>query len=248
MKDIPDEVLSVLSAAETLGKSLRLVGHLDRKVYTATNKVLETAGGKWNRREKAHVFSEDAAEAIEPLLLTGQYSDTKKDFQQFDTPDELAECVIDRAWIKRGMSILEPSAGIGRLANRAAVLGGLVDCFELDPKRVKILQQGELKLVECADFMTVPARALYHRVIMNPPFAKGADIAHVRHAFDFLQPGGRLVAIMSPGFTFRQEQKFSEFREWAEGQGADIEHLPEGAFQESGTNVRTLLLTIDKAE
>jgi hypothetical protein len=35
------------------------------------------------------------------------------------------------------------------------------------------------------------------RVLMTPPFEKGAGMAHVRQAFNHVKAGGRLAAIMS---------------------------------------------------
>lgn len=36
-------------------------------------------------------------------------------------------------------------------------------------------------------------------VVMNPPFTRAADVAHVRHALTLLAPGGRLVSVVAPG-------------------------------------------------
>lgn len=55
-----DDVLAVLSRAETNGQALLLQGQLDRKMYERTNKILEAAGGKWNKKAKAHLFDGDA--------------------------------------------------------------------------------------------------------------------------------------------------------------------------------------------
>ncbi len=54
---VEDDVLAVLSRAETNGNALVLIGQLDRLMYERTNKVLEAAGGKWNRKAKAHMSS-----------------------------------------------------------------------------------------------------------------------------------------------------------------------------------------------
>lgn len=248
MKDIPEDVLTVLSAAEFEGTNLRLTGQLDRKLYTNTDKVLKAAGGKWNRGAKAHVFDGPAADVIEPLLLTGKYSNNKQDFGQFDTPHNLALEVIEMANICEGMSVLEPSAGLGNLGRPAAMIGGHVDCFEIDTRRILALLDGPFKSVECADFLEQTPTASYHRVVMNPPFAKGSDIQHVRHAFDFLLPGGRLVAIMSASVTFRQGKAFEDFRGWLQGLGAAISQLPEGSFRESGTGVNAVIVAIDKPQ
>ena len=53
-------------------------------------------------------------------------------------------------------------------------------------------------------------------MIMNPPFADKADIAHVRHALGFLRPGGLLIAVMAGGVTFREDRATAGFRELVE--------------------------------
>ncbi len=53
---LSSEALRVLeSGVEVKGSSLRITQQLDRKLYTAVNKVLEALGLKWSRKEKAHV-------------------------------------------------------------------------------------------------------------------------------------------------------------------------------------------------
>lgn len=245
MKAISQDVLAVLSAAEVEGSELRLVGQLDRKLYTDVNKVLVALGGKWNRSAKAHIFSGDAGDLVDEVILSGGYVDNKQDFGQFDTPVALAEEVVTRGNVADGMTVLEPSAGLGRIANAAREAFATVECFELDQARAQQLVDAGHK-VEQGDFLEVEADARFDRVLMNPPFSKSADIKHVRHAFDFLKPGGRLVAIMSPGFTYRQNRSHVEFREWVEAQGGIVEPLPEGAFRESGTGVQTVMVVIDR--
>ena len=79
---------------------------------------------------------------------------------------------------------------------------------------------------------------------MNPPFADQADIDHVTHALSFLKPGGKLVAIMSAGVTFREDRKASDFRALIWGMGGTMNELPEDSFKQSGTNVRTVLVEV----
>ena len=81
---------------------------------------------------------------------------------------------------------------------------------------------------------------------MNPPFENLQDIDHVLHAFKFLKPGGRLVAVMSPGPFFRKDRKCQDFREWFDSLGGEAVDLPEGSFKESGSGINTKLVVIDK--
>jgi len=88
---------------------------------------------------------------------------------------------------------------------------------------------------------------LVDAVVANPPFGRQADIDHVRHALEFVRPGGRLVAVMSGGTAFRENRKAVGFRELVELHRGTIEDLPENTFAAAGTNVRTVLVTLTKA-
>ncbi len=253
-KRIDQDVRDVLATIEWDGTAAKLTcGTLDRKLYLKTNAVLESIGGKWNKKAKAHLFeSEGSHTALEGVIETGVYFDLKdlRDvFGEFPTPDELAETLVEKAIITSGLKILEPSAGGGQLIKamhrKAAHARGLeVLAIEIQGKH----QQALLDLgctVHIADFLTVEPVAMFDRVVMNPPFANQADIDHVLHAWQFVKPGGRLVAIMSPGFTFRTNKKSVAFKALVDEHGA-WQSNPEGSFKVSGTGVNTVIVTLDK--
>ncbi len=247
---VSSDVLAVLDRATFTGNALSLaaLGQLDRGLYEATNKALVAAGGKWNRKAQAHLFDDDAAEAIEPILLTGEVTSRKVEFQQFDTPEMLARQVVARAEIADGMEVLEPSAGLGALALAARDCHGVVTCVEIDEKRFDRLVEkvgATFRALKRYDFLKLAPAPCFDCVVMNPPFTRDQDIAHVRHAAQFLKPGGRLVAIMSGGVTLRTRGAAPAFREWVASLGGTIEKLPDNAFAESGTNVSTVLVVVD---
>jgi hypothetical protein len=100
--------------------------------------------------------------------------------------------------------------------------------------------------VEFGDFLEHQGE--YDRILMNPPFEDGEDMAHIRHAYSLLSAGGRLVSVVSEGPFFRADKRSTAFREWLKEVHADIEQLPDGAFSGSDafrqTNIRTRLITI----
>lgn len=245
---IENAVLNALGNAQITGSVLKLVEQMDRNLYMKTNKVLEAAGGKWNRKAGGHVFDGDAAEAMDQIILTGQISATKTKAQQFGyfpTPFDLGCKVITLADIQPGMTVLEPSAGRGALAYLAAAEGAEVDCVEFMDANFEALINGmKLRSVRHADFLTLEASEKYDRVVMNPPFEKQADIRHVLHALTFLKDGGRLVSIMGAGVAFRTNRLTTEFRDLVAEHGGSIEPNPEGSFKESGTAVNTVTVTI----
>ncbi|TIR34681.1 MAG: SAM-dependent methyltransferase [Mesorhizobium sp.] len=243
---IAESVLAVLSAATFDGPRLMLPGQLDQADYVAVNKVLEANGGKWNRAAKAHVFpGESAEDAVEQAIATGEFRRVKQDLGQFDTPPLIVSLVIDVAEIEPGMVVLEPSAGIGKLASGAADEGGTVYAVEIDKARAAKLETIAVAVIE-GDFLTLDPDQFdqFDRVVMNPPFARQADIDHVRHAYKFLNPEGRLVSVMSAGVQFRQDRKAVEFREFVDMRGGSIDRLPEGSFEPSGTSVNTCIVVI----
>lgn len=244
---IDNDVLAVLSAANIDGAKLFLTGRLDRALYTLTNKVLEAAGGKWNRKAGAHVFDGDASERVEQIILTGDVLVPKEDFEFFPTPPAVVARVMELAGVERGMRVLEPSAGLGAIAYPCAAAGAAVDCYEIQQGNAYALAMKaphDLGKTKTADFLTVEPEAVYDRVVMNPPFSRQADIKHVLHALKFLKPNGRLVSVMGAGVTFRQDKLATEFRQLVVDRGGRIETLPQGSFQAIGTKVNTVIVEI----
>lgn len=243
---IDNDVLDVLKTVVCDGSKATLTGQLDRALYVRVNKVLETLGGKWNRKARAHVFECDAAELLSDAVTTGEYVDWRKEFQFYETPSVLAERMCRIADVRNGMMVLEPSAGRGAIAREAHCFGAIVHCVEKRAELAEQLLQKGFSTVK-ADFLEVVSgfRSIrYGAVLMNPPFCRSQDMAHVRHAYGFLSAGGTLVAVMSPGFTFRADRKAVEFRKWFEDLGGEVETLPAGTFRESGTMANAVLVTV----
>jgi predicted RNA methylase len=250
---ISDEVMKVLGSAEVVGGNLYMthLGTLDRKLYTEVNKVLEAIGGKWNRSAKAHVFPEAASNVIDPILLTGEYSRTKQDFGQFDTPPDVVARVMELSEIENfghAPLVLEPSIGLGNIAAAAEAAGASVAGIEVDAKRLHAAKE-RLTLalgIKLSDFLAQAPKPIFDLVLMNPPFAGQADIDHVTHALKFVKPGGRLVAIMSAAVLYRDNEKTRKFRDLIGEQATGVwEELDAGAFKASGTMVRACIVAVD---
>jgi hypothetical protein len=244
---ISANVLDILSRATAEGNAVKIHDRLDRATYVAVNEVMVAAGGKWNRKAQAHVFPEDAAPVLAGLLDDGSIV-RPQDEGWFPTPAAVLLAMTELAPVEPGMEVLEPSAGEGAIASAAAGAGCVVDCIEMNAKRAGVIYAaGYARTVTMADFLAVPQRPVYDRVFMNPPFADKADVAHVRHALGFLRPGGILVAVMSSGVMSREDRATAGFRELVSEAGGEFEPLPDDAFKESGTGVRTVLAVIPAA-
>jgi predicted RNA methylase len=262
--DISPEVEAVLARATVVdGNVVKLPDEqLDRALYTAVDKVLKALGGKWDRRAGGHVFNRGIGDALTAALTAGRAVDQRRTMEQFFTPPALADRVAHLAQIRAGHHVLEPEAGSGRLVLAALALGATVTAVELDRDLIgaggkegkgdglldiATRHHGDL-FIFGADFMawTPASRLPIDRVIMNPPFGKGADMAHVRRAFDFLRPGGRLVAIMSPHWTFAASSAAQEFRAFVKTRWGDWVELEPGTFKGEGTGVNAGLLILNK--
>lgn len=257
-KQIDSEVRDVLATVEWDGAAARLTcGQLDRKLYVKVNDVLESLGGKWNKKAMAHLFEADAQSELEAAIETGVYlraADLRQIFGEFETPDSLADELVSRLGPLRGSpDLLEPSAGGGNLLK--ALRRAYPKILDYRTTAVEIQEKRHSQLVALAtnvvigDFLSLDKAICglgsFHYVLMNPPFGNQADIDHVQHAWKFLASGGRLVAIMSPGFTFRTNKKSVAFREFSEQHGSWTENPP-GSFKVSGTGVSTVMLTLDR--
>ena len=162
----------------------------------------------------------------------------------FITPKSVAAQVVELADIREGMEVLEPSAGRGDIAELVNH-GSKLTCIEYQQRLAKILELRGFNTI-CGDFLEHTGS--YDRITMNPPFENFQDIRHVRHAFDCLKPGGRLVSIMGESAFFRSDRILTEFRGWLDDKGAEVIDLPAGSFQGTitSTGVKARIVVIDK--
>lgn len=247
---IPQNILAILSDLEVDGTRVRILDQLDRATYTKVNKVLEAIGGKWSRKDKAHVFGSAVAPRLDLVMMTGEV-ETGQDVGWFP----LAARLVDMAGVRPGERVLEPSAGEGAIVLAIQDVGGVVTAVERDRKRGDRLLEHVLKsgdfLTNVDDFMDyrlLPGARKFDRVVMNPPFCKvgkGDHLDHVHHAYAMLRPGGTLVSVMPSSIQFRRDVRYKQFRQWVEDSGT-IESLPEGSFRESGTGVNTCVIRIER--
>jgi len=165
----------------------------------------------------------------------------------FPTPKALVERMLLEAEIEKGMSVLEPSAGKGDIADV------IRDLYQINPDVVEINSDlRKLLTLKChkviaSDFMELEGQQ-YDRIIMNPPFEGYADVKHLQHAFSMLKPNGVLVAIMAAS-AFQNTHKIAiEFRDWIVQHEGKYWQNPEGAFMESDrqTGVASYMLVIRK--
>lgn len=173
----------------------------------------------------------------------------------FPTPESVADEMVAAAGIEAGMAVLEPSAGMGHIAERIRAAGVDPDVIEIATDRRELLEVKGFNVV--ANNFTemnqadLPDGAGYDRIIMNPPFSDGRDIQHVQHAYTLLKPGGRIVAIMGESAFTNQNKSATAFRDWLEQVGGTEEKMAEGSFNDpslpvnTGANAR--MVVIDKA-
>lgn len=204
-----------------------------------------------NERRAAEKAESAEFDAMKESLRTGVQVVSAP--QLFPTPAGLADRVIEEAGIEQGHRVLEPSAGTGNLVKAAFAAAPVqIVAVEVNPRvmdgfKASYASWGNSRIETiCGDFLQQNGNlGKFDRVVMNPPFADSQDISHVRHAYGFLKPGGRLVAIMGAGAFFRQDRKATEFRAWLESVGGYSEELPAGSFEASGTGVNTRLVVIE---
>lgn len=167
----------------------------------------------------------------------------------FPTPKSVAERMVEMAEIKEGMSILEPSAGNGNIADVIKQSTGISpDVIEISSTLRDILLAKGYNVV-ANDFIDFSDKK-YDRIIMNPPFSNGMDADHIKHAYELLNPGGRVVAIAGEGIFFRSDKKAKDFQEFLSLHDVESEKLDANTFMDkslySTTGANARLIVINK--
>jgi hypothetical protein len=173
----------------------------------------------------------------------------------YPTPEPLIEKMLEGVQFDTVMSVLEPSAGKGDLAEGINTIfkrrsysrwGGReldLDCIELQPELQMILKGKGYRVVH-NDFLTYNTYKKYDLIISNPPFSQGAK--HLLKMLDMQESGGGIICLLNAETLknpYTVERKVLLQRLTA--LQADIEYI-EGAFlgAERKTDVEVALVKV----
>ena len=202
------EVQKAIASCSIEGDCLRLPStQWPRDLYLEVKSALTKQGAKYKTGGKFQ-FHGDIGLKIGMMLNRGVAVDEIKKFQSFYTPKDMADTLAFYGQVE-GKTVLEPSAGRGALVESCVRAGcRSIKCIDINPDCVEKLRRDGLHGVVCADFLHwQPPPQLFQRVVMNPPFSKKQDIAHVKKAITCLHADGVLAAIVQANHVeaFRKE-------------------------------------------
>jgi len=189
-------------------------------------------------------------------------SEEQMEFQQFSTPPTLAAVAVWAGRPRKGEVMLEPSAGVGGISVFAHNAGAEVHMNELDPRRRAMLEHMGYGAVtgENAEQLhnILPGDVRPTLIVMNPPFSSTAGrkrgerktanaTRHLDQALARLEPGGRLVAILSQGMSADKAFMSKWWSKVRENNTLRANIRMDGAiYKKYGTNFDNLLVVIDK--
>jgi len=244
--NIEQNVLEILANSKIEDMVLFLPPErLERKLYEKVNIVLTQIGGKWDRKKGGHVFTEDPADAIDEVLLTGKVTNKKKEYQFFPTPKKIAKEICEMAEITSKCDCLEPSAGTGCIAEIIKSYSPKsITVVELDESYARNLEGKYNECIIGMDFLAWDTKKRFDRIVMNPPFSKKQDIKHILRAWELLKPKGILVSILSPSPFFCSDKLSKSFMDFLSINNATVKDFGEGEFKASGTAIRTKCIKV----
>jgi hypothetical protein len=168
-------------------------GDTSRPANQESERIIEAIGGVKDSDGNFR-FDYDPMPIIREIVTSGCIPDQKA-HQFYPTPERLARIAIELAEISPDDVCLEPSAGMGGLAD--LMPKGTV-CVEISDLHCKVLEAKGHRWMQ-GDFLKMEIVDRYDRIVMNPPFSEGRAQAHVEAAAKLVKQGGRLVAILPTG-------------------------------------------------
>ncbi|MEU7905281.1 class I SAM-dependent methyltransferase [Actinoplanes sp. NPDC049118] len=215
---------------------MHITQRLDPDLWNAVAKVLTTLGGSYQARHSAFTFGYDCRPAVRQVIKTGEYRSPAQAEGYVPTPEVLAEELTtepfsDLARMPAGSRVLEPSAGDGQLVRAILEANDEIQVVAIEPNTERaalVGGHGGRVTVVNTSFEEYAASAgkdaRFDAVVMNPPFTLPGQraavwIDHVMLAWNMLEPGGRLVAVVPAGLAFREDQRHRDMRQLADDFG-----------------------------
>lgn len=221
---------------------------LDRKEYLELSKELTSLGGSWKSGKiSAFVFDFDP-QLIVDKILDKNITNIKKSTQFFPTPTKIVTQMLEKVEILKNDEVLEPSAGQGAI---------ILELIKLTEKQINFCEIDDINLSvlneKCGrwinqvgtDFLKLSGKK-FDKIIANPPFAKSADINHIKHMFELLNENGTIVSLSGTSWQRNMNKKSVDFREWLSKLNHEVIEVPAGEFSESGTQISTCIILIRK--
>lgn len=209
--------------------------------YADLRKALLNCGAVY--KNSSFIFNSNPQPFIN-RLMNNENVNIKKEYQFFATSENVAKMLLNRINFFDGAKVLEPSAGQGGILDYLPKNISLdVHCIELMSENAQILRNKGYSVDEC-NFLDVNGKNDFDIIVANPPFSKNQDIDHFMHMRTHLKENGQMAVITSPHFIFSNDKKSVAFRKYLDENNACYEEIEAGEFKSSGTNIKTMLITI----
>lgn len=140
------------------------------------------------------------------VLNTGLLPEFKS-HQFYPTPQNIVDEF--QKYIPESGSILEPSAGTGRLIN--GINQDRVTCIDIAGLHCEILKAKGFKNTYCMDFMKYSTDNKFDCIVMNPPYSKQRALLHIEKAKKHLNPNGFILAVIPTGKITNDMQTIQSF-------------------------------------
>lgn len=190
------------------------------QVLKEVKEVLEYLQAQDNGRYLS--FNYDASSVLKEIVRLGAVPE-QKSHQFYPTEEFLAKRVATLLHADEFDSTLEPSAGLGGIAQH--LYRKRTTCVEISSVHCEALKKMGFKDVVNQDFLKYTSKEKFDRIAMNPPFTKGQAEAHLKHAITLLADDGRLVAVLPASLKGKEfSKKFNhEYSEVLTGQFSDAQ-------------------------
>ena len=216
------DVLSNVSFVQTKKGWLVEIPELESDDYQAFRRILKALRGRYEIGGR-HYLDFDARDLLAEVVSVGKLPKLNP-FQLHQTPAEVVNkmlelCPLDfvrwKIKEKRPVQLLEPSAGLGAIAEplRAALPGARLDLFEIDYLNRRVLQEKGFSIAGCDWLAEAEATNGYDLILMNPEFRGEAYLRHIEKALDCLKVGGFLATIVPVGFLSSNSALANRLRE-----------------------------------